>query len=285
MNKLYNLNVTYGRVPSDLLNSDQLTLKAKGLYAYIENKPKGWRFSSERIAKEIKDGIKAIQSGLNELEQAGYLTRVRQRDAENNQFTIYYLHSQPTIQDAYDIKEESMSEDQEEPPQNDEEHTPKGHTPKGHTPKGHTPKGHTPKGHTLYIYSINKHNKDKHTKNKHIFGTEESAPEIAQSSKEIVKKKPTDEVAKVYYETIKTLKLPVRNHNNVRTKINQLKQELGEEDSLKYLQFIIDIYPTLPDDGFKPRILESLDIYSKRVAIGSWVTNLRDKQSGGIAGW
>ena len=271
MNKLYNLNVTYGRVPSDLLNSDQLTLKAKGLYAYIENKPKGWRFSSERIAKEIKDGIKAIQSGLNELEQAGYLTRVRQRDAENNQFTIYYLHSQPTIQDAYDIKEESMSEDQEEPPQNDEVYTPKGHTPKGHT---------------LYIYSINKHSKDKHTKNKHnIFGTEESAPEITQSEKQIIKKKPTDEVAKVYYETIKTLKLPVRNHNNVRTKINQLKQELGEEDSLKYLQFIIDIYPTLPDDGFKPRILEGLDIYSKRAAIGSWVTNLRDKQSGGIAGW
>ena len=125
----------------------------------------------------------------------------------------------------------------------------------------------------------------KHNIKHNIIGTEKSAPEIAQPSKEIVKKKPTDEVAKVYYETIKTLKLPVRNHNNVRTKINQLKQELGQEDSLKYLQFIIDIYPTLPDDGFKPRILEALDIYSKRVAIGSWVTNLRDKQSGGIAGW
>ena len=125
----------------------------------------------------------------------------------------------------------------------------------------------------------------KHNIKHNIIGTEKSVPEIAQPSKEIVKKQSTDEVAKVYYETIKTFKLPVRNHNNVRTKINQLKQELGEEDSLKYLQFIINIYPTLPDDGFKPRILEALDIYSKRVAIGSWVTNLRDKQSGGIAGW
>ena len=125
----------------------------------------------------------------------------------------------------------------------------------------------------------------KHNIKHNIIGAEESAPEITQSEKQIIKKKPTDEVAKTYYETIKTLKLPVRNHNNVRTKINQLKQELGKEDSLKYLQFIIDIYPTLPDDGFKPRILEALDIYSKRVAIGSWVTNLQNKQSGGIAGW
>ena len=280
MNKLYNLNVTYGRAPSDLLNSDQLTLKAKGLYAYIENKPKGWRFSSERIAKEIKDGIKAIQSGLNELEQAGYLTRVRQRDAENNQFTVYYLHSQPTIQDAYDINEESISEDQDESLQNDE-----GHTPKWHTPKWHTPKWHTPKGHTLYIYSKNKHTKDIYTKDKHIIGTEESVPEKAQTSKETIQKKPTDEVSKAYYDTIKALKLPVRNHNNVRSKIKQLKQELGQQDSLKYLEFITNIYPTLPDDGFKPRILESLDIYAKRMAIGSWVTSRQQKQSGGIAGW
>ena len=129
-----------------------------------------------------------------------------------------------------------------------------------------------------------KHN-IRHNIKHNIIGAEESAPEITQSEKQIIKKKPTDEVAKTYYETIKTLKLPVRNHNNVRTKINQLKQELGKEDSLKYLQFIIDIYPTLPDDGFKPRILEALDIYSKRVAIGSWVTNLQNKQSGGIAGW
>ena len=270
MNKLYNLNVTYGRVPSDLLNSDQLTLKAKGLYAYIENKPKGWRFSSERIAKEIKDGIKAIQSGLNELEQAGYLTRVRQRDSENNQFTVYYLHSQPTIQDAYDINEELISEDQDESLQNNE---------------GHTPKGHTPKGHTLYIYSKNKHTKDIYTENKHIIGTEESVPEKAETPKEMIEKKPTDEVAKAYYDTIKALKIPVRNHNNVRSKIKQLKQELGQQDSLKYLEFITKIYPTLPDDGFKPRILESLDIYAKRMAIGSWVTSRQQKQSGGIAGW
>ena len=280
MNKLYNLNVTYGRVPSDLLNSDQLTLKAKGLYAYIENKPKGWRFSSERIAKEIKDGIKAIQNGLNELEQAGYLTRVRQRDSENNQFTVYYLHSQPTIQDAYDINEELISEDQDESLQNNE-----GHTPKWHTPKWHTPKWHTPKGHTLYIYSKNKHTKDIYTENKHIIGTEESVPEKAETPKEMIEKKPTDEVAKAYYDTIKALKIPVRNHNNVRSKIKQLKQELGQQDSLKYLEFITNIYPTLPDDGYKPRILESLDIYAKRMAIGSWVTSRQQKQSGGIAGW
>ena len=125
----------------------------------------------------------------------------------------------------------------------------------------------------------------KHNIKHNIGGTEESAPEIAQTEKQIVQKKPTDEVAKAYYDAIKTLKIPVRNHNNVRSKIKQLKQELGREDSLKYLDFIVNIYPTLPDDGFKPRILEALDIYAKRMAIGSWVTTMQSRQSGGIAGW
>jgi hypothetical protein len=247
-----------------------VSLQAKGLFAYIEGKPEGWHFSASRIANEIKEGVSCIESCLRELEESGYLKREKKKNERGHWYSEYTVYSVPEYERAL---EEAEEEDEQED------------NPNPYESKPYESKPYITRTGDVRAY-INIYNKKKYNKKKYnIIGTEESAPEIAQPSKEIVKKKPADEVAKVYYETIKTLKLPVRNHNNVRTKINQLKQELGEEDSLKYLQFIIDIYPTLPDDGYKPRILEALDIYSKRVAIGSWVTNLRDKQSGGIAGW
>lgn len=269
MNKLNKSRIRFACTPCNLVNSGTVSLQAKGLFAYIEGKPEGWHFSASRIAAEIKEGVSCIESCLRELEESGYLKREKKKNERGHWYSEYTVYSVPEYERALEEAEENEQEDDTNP----------------YTSNPYTSKPYITRTGDARVY-INIYNKKKYNKKKYnIFGTEESAPEIAQPSKEIVKKQSTDEVAKVYYETIKTLKLPVRNHNNVRSKINQLKQELGQEDSLKYLQFIIDIYPTLPDDGFKPRILEALDIYSKRVAIGSWVTNLQNKQSGGIAGW
>ena len=269
MNKLNKSRIRFACTPCNLVNSNTVSLQAKGLFAYIEGKPDGWKFSAGRIAAEIKEGVTCIESCLRELEQSGYLKREKKKNELGHWYSEYTVYAVPEYERAL----EEAEIEQEETPCN--QYNPSPGNPRTGTAKTGQVREH------INIYNKKKYNIKKYN----IFGTEESAPEITQSEKQIIKKKPTDEVAKAYYETIKTLKLPVRNHNNVRTKINQLKQELGKEDSLKYLQFIIDIYPTLPDDGFKPRILEALDIYSKRVAIGSWVTNLQNKQSGGIAGW
>ena len=47
------LNI-YGRVPTSLLRDARVSLKAKALYAYIDDKPDDWHFSSARIARETK---------------------------------------------------------------------------------------------------------------------------------------------------------------------------------------------------------------------------------------
>lgn len=253
-------------VVSNQLLRARLSTRATGLFLQIISLPEGWNFSIKGLSQLFTDKEYSIKAGVDELVEAGFLTWERYKGSDGRYavtVTTMYPQEQKT-----NNNNESQSRK-----------APYGKNPCGYNPCGNDPYG-SNQGNIIYN---NKELNNKELNNK--LGTEESAPEIAQASKEIVKKKPTDEVAKAYYETIKTLKLPVRNHNNIRTKINQLKQELGQEDSLKYLQFIIDIYPTLPDDGFKPRILEALDIYSKRVAIGSWVTNLQNKQSGGIAGW
>lgn len=248
-------------VVSNQLLRAKLSARAKGIFLQIVSLPEGWNFSIKGLSQLFLDKEYSIKAGVDELVKAGFLLWERSKGPDGR-YAVTVTTIYPQEEKTSDNKESQSWK-----------------KPYGENPCGKYPYGKNP-GNIIYN---NKELNNKELTNK--LGTEESAPEIAQSSKEIVKKKPTDEVTKVYYETIKTLKLPVRNHNNVRTKINQLKQEIGQEGSLKYLQFIIDIYPTLPDDGFKPRILEALDIYAKRVAIGSWVTTMQSRQSGGIAGW
>lgn len=70
----------FGATPIDLLNKKEISLKAKGLYAFIQSKPDGWNFSVEKIATQTKDGKESIKSAINELEEIGYLLRKSKKD-------------------------------------------------------------------------------------------------------------------------------------------------------------------------------------------------------------
>ena len=80
MNTLRKEGIPFTQIPNELINNNSLSLKAKGLYSYLQSKPSGWRFSSERMVEESKDGIDSIKTGLQELEKQGYLKRVRKND-------------------------------------------------------------------------------------------------------------------------------------------------------------------------------------------------------------
>jgi len=83
----------YGVAPNELLNSAELSLKAKGLFTYIQSKPDGWDFSAERMMLQNLDGRDAIRSALKELEKAGYLTRTQRRKEKGYWETEYTLCS------------------------------------------------------------------------------------------------------------------------------------------------------------------------------------------------
>lgn len=70
----------FGWEPNTIIFDKNLSMKAKGLWLYMNSKPEGWFFSSDRIADECIDGKKAIQAGLRELQQAGYLSAKRTGD-------------------------------------------------------------------------------------------------------------------------------------------------------------------------------------------------------------
>ena len=80
----------FATVPNEVLNMAGLSMKAKGLFAYIQSKTDGWNFSAEGIAQQSLDGISSIRSGLRELENAGLLIRKKQQN-DNGYWEIEYI--------------------------------------------------------------------------------------------------------------------------------------------------------------------------------------------------
>ena len=91
----------YGTIPNDLLNSSDISFKAKGLYAYIQSKPENWEFSAERISKQVKEGLPSVVSALKELENFGYLVRKRYQNNRGFWVVDYLLYEIPIEENLY----------------------------------------------------------------------------------------------------------------------------------------------------------------------------------------
>lgn len=63
------------------LNAD-ISWKAKGLIAYLLTKPDDWETNIEDLKKRSTDGKDSVKSGLKELEQAGYIFRHQEHNAD-----------------------------------------------------------------------------------------------------------------------------------------------------------------------------------------------------------
>jgi hypothetical protein len=94
MSKLI-IKTKYSVIPNDLVNNLEISLKAKGLFAYIQSKPDGWDFSAERIAKYLKEGLQSVSSALKELEKSGYLIRQKKQNEWGHWEIEYVLNEIP----------------------------------------------------------------------------------------------------------------------------------------------------------------------------------------------
>ena len=69
----------YLNVPSATVADGRLSFKARGILAYLLDKPAGWDVRSVAIAADSPDGKAAVQAGLRELARAGYYRIERRR--------------------------------------------------------------------------------------------------------------------------------------------------------------------------------------------------------------
>ena len=78
------------------LRDERLSLKAKGLLSMLLSLPDDWEISIRGLASIVTDGVGAVQTGINELIDAGYIVRRRQH-ADTGAFAgfEYIIHEVP----------------------------------------------------------------------------------------------------------------------------------------------------------------------------------------------
>lgn len=84
-------NKNYTTICNVALRDKNLSLKAKGLYAFITSLPSDWDYTIKGLVAVLKEGYEAIMNALNELESNGYLKRAQYRNAKGQYDKIAYI--------------------------------------------------------------------------------------------------------------------------------------------------------------------------------------------------
>lgn len=69
-------NGNYTNTSNQLVRDASLTWKARGIFNYLWSQANEWQFYVSEVAQHSKDGENALQTGLQELEEHGYLKRI-----------------------------------------------------------------------------------------------------------------------------------------------------------------------------------------------------------------
>jgi len=81
----------FTQIPNKLLNDNDLSLKAKGLYAFMQSKPQGWAFHLNGMQSQLKESRGTIIGIINELTRKGYLQKIKTTKGGKQQVNQYIL--------------------------------------------------------------------------------------------------------------------------------------------------------------------------------------------------
>jgi len=88
-------NKNYTTISNQLFKDKTISLKAKGLMAYLLSLPSDWDLSINGIVSCSKEGRRAIGNIINELINAGYIERIQIRDKGKFIGYDYFVFEQP----------------------------------------------------------------------------------------------------------------------------------------------------------------------------------------------
>lgn len=78
------------------LKDDRISAKATGLLAYMLSLPDDWVFYESELVNHFTDGKESIRTGLKELEDFGYLSRVQSREKGKFSSNDWTISDEPT---------------------------------------------------------------------------------------------------------------------------------------------------------------------------------------------
>ena len=88
----------YTVISNVFLRDERMSLKCKGLLAYLLSLPNDWKLYVTELKERHRDGITAIYSALKELEELGYLKRERIRKLGRIQGIEYLISETPNLE-------------------------------------------------------------------------------------------------------------------------------------------------------------------------------------------
>ena len=88
-------NKNYTTISNQLFKNKEISLKAKGLMAYLLSLPSDWNLSINGIVACSKEGRRAIGNTIKELISAGYIERIQIRDKGKFIGYDYFVFEQP----------------------------------------------------------------------------------------------------------------------------------------------------------------------------------------------
>lgn len=100
--------VYFTQVSNEALRDENISLKAKGLYAIIQSyiTIEGFVLYKDTLQKVCKEGRDGFNSAWNELKKHGYLKQYRMRDEETNKFYYEYeLLDIPSVDEAKTLQQ------------------------------------------------------------------------------------------------------------------------------------------------------------------------------------
>ena len=102
-------------VHNNLIFDESISWKAKGILLYMLSRPSNWRYNAKEIAKNSKDGLDSVYSGLKELVKERYVSRKKNADGTINYY-IFEDKSENNIRDYQDKEEIEEKENEEKEP-------------------------------------------------------------------------------------------------------------------------------------------------------------------------
>lgn len=100
--------ISFTQVSNNVVNSETLTLSAKGLYTYLIGRPDNWTVYKRQLAKVLPDTYYAIIKAWKELEEEGYIVSEQIRKSGRYVGWKYYIHTTSTTIE--ELKEEDEIE-------------------------------------------------------------------------------------------------------------------------------------------------------------------------------
>lgn len=87
------------RFPRSIARDPRLSHQARGLACQLASHSSRFRFETKELAEKTRNGRDAVRAMIRELETAGYLSRVPQRDSNGRRGAmIYKLHPYPQVE-------------------------------------------------------------------------------------------------------------------------------------------------------------------------------------------